>query len=140
MLNRNKGFTLIELLIVMAILGMLAAFIGPNIIDRFGESKRVAASTQMSSIEVALDTYRLDMSKYPSSLDALEKNSSNSPKWQGPYLSKGGKIPKDPWGNEYQYKKPGREGRNYDLYAFGADGREGGEKDDADVKSWNPDK
>ena len=134
MLNTSKGFTLIELLIVMAILGMLAALVGPNIIARFGESKIVAAYTQMSSIEVTLDTYRLDMFKYPNSLEALVKNTANSPKWRGPYIKKG--IPKDPWGNQYQYKKPGREGRDYDLYAFGADGREGGEKDDADIKSW----
>jgi len=134
MLNSSKGFTLIELLIVMAILGMLAALVGPKLFNQIGKGRISTAATQMSSMEVALDAYRLDMFKYPSSLEDLLKNSSNSPKWNGPYMKKG--IPKDPWGNEYQYKKPGREGRDYDLYSFGADGREGGEKDDADILSW----
>ncbi|MCK5876341.1 MAG: type II secretion system major pseudopilin GspG, partial [Candidatus Marithrix sp.] len=113
MLNSNKGFTLIELLIVMAILGMLAALVGPSLFGKVGEGRINAAATQMSSLEVALDTYRLDLFKYPKNLEALVKNSSNSSKWQGPYMKKG--VPKDPWGNEYQYKKPGREGRDYDL-------------------------
>ena len=137
MLNSNKGFTLIELLIVMAILGMLAALVGPSLFGKVGEGRINAAATQMSSLEVALDTYRLDLFKYPKNLEALVKNSSNSSKWQGPYMKKG--VPKDPWGNEYQYKKPGREGRDYDLYSFGADGRDGGEKEDADVLSWKND-
>ncbi len=134
MLNKSKGFTLIELLIVMAILGMLAALVGPSIFDKFKKGQISAASTQMSSIEVALDSYRLDLFKYPKSLEALVKNTANSPKWQGSYLRKS--IPKDPWGSEYQYKNPGREGRAYDLYSFGADGRDGGEEYDADIKSW----
>ncbi|MDM8565792.1 type II secretion system major pseudopilin GspG [Candidatus Halobeggiatoa sp. HSG11] len=137
MLSSNKGFTLIELLIVMAILGMLAALVGPSLFNKVGEGRINAAATQMSSMEVALDAYRLDMFKYPSSLEALVKNSSSNSKWQGPYMKKG--IPKDPWGNEYQYKKPGREGRDYDLYSFGADGRDGGEKEDADVLNWKTD-
>ncbi len=134
MLNISKGFTLIELLIVMAILGMLAALVGPSLFRQLDTGRISTASTQMSSIEVALDSYRLDMFKYPGSLEGLVKNTANSPKWQGSYMKKG--MPKDPWGNEYQYKKPGREGRAYDLYSFGADGRDGGEKIDADIKNW----
>ena len=137
MLNSNKGFTLIELLIVMAILGMLAALVGPSLFGKVVQGRINAAKTQMSSMEVALDTYRLDMFSYPANLEALVKNTSNSSKWQGSYMKKG--IPKDPWGNGYQYKKPGREGRDYDLYSFGADGRDGGEKEDADVLSWKTD-
>ena len=115
-----KGFTLIDLLIVMAILGLLAVLFFPMLLCGCQKISIIgSAFNQMSSIEITLDTYRLDMFKYPSSLEALVKNTANSPKWQGPYLKKG--IPKDPWGNEYQYKKPGREG---------------GEKDDADIKSW----
>ncbi|MDM8569767.1 type II secretion system major pseudopilin GspG, partial [Thiotrichales bacterium HSG1] len=98
MLSLNKGFTLIELLIVMAILGMLAALVGPSLFGKVGEGRKNAAATQMSSLEVALDTYRLDMFKYPKKLDALVKNDSSNSKWQGPYMKKG--IPKDPWGNE----------------------------------------
>ncbi|HHB93435.1 MAG TPA: type II secretion system protein GspG [Thioploca sp.] len=134
MLNTSKGFTLIELLIVMAILGMLAALVGPSLFKQLDAGKVSTASTQMSSIEAALDSYRLDLFKYPKSLEALVKNTTNSPKWHGPYLKKS--IPKDPWGNEYQYRSPGRERRDYDLYSFGADGREGGEEIDADIKSW----
>ncbi|RKZ85862.1 MAG: type II secretion system protein GspG [Candidatus Parabeggiatoa sp. nov. 1] len=131
---KQQGFTLIELLIVMAILGMLAALVGPTIFDKFIGAQRDAAATQIANIETALDTYRLDMFKYPNSLEALVKNPSSSPKWQGPYLKKG--VPKDPWGNEYQYRKPGLEGRDYDIYSFGADGQQGGEGDDADVVNW----
>ncbi len=137
MLNLSKGFTLIELLIVMAILGMLAALVGPSLFGKVDEGRIKSALTQMVSFETALEAYRLDLFKYPSSLDDLVKNNSNKPKWHGPYMSK--RIPKDPWGNEYQYKKPGREGRNYDLYSFGADGREGGEKVDADILNWKVD-
>jgi general secretion pathway protein G len=142
MLLNNKvikiqGFTLIELLIVMAILGMLAAIVGPSLMGRFGEGQRSAAKTQIANIEVALDSYKLDMSKYPSSLDELAKNSSSNPRWQGPYLKKG--LPKDPWGYDYQYRKPGSEGRSYDLYSFGPDGQEGGEGENADVVHWKSD-
>jgi len=133
-IKMHQGFTLIELLIVMAILGMLAALVGPTIFDKFFSAQRDAAATQINNIEVALDSYRLDMFKYPSSLEDLVKNNGNDPKWQGPYLRKG--LPKDPWGNEYQYKRPGREGRDYDLYSFGADGQEGGEGDNADISNW----
>lgn len=132
--RKQQGFTLIELLIVMAILGMLAALVGPSVIGKFGDAQQKTAATQISNIEMALDSYRLDMFKYPNSLEALVKNSSNNSKWQGPYLKKG--MPKDPWGNDYQYRKPGRDGRDYDLYSFGADGQEGGEGDNADVVNW----
>ena len=134
LLQHQVGFTLIELLIVMAILGMLAALVGPTIFNKFFGAQRDAAKTQINSIEVALDSYRLDMFKYPGSLEDLIKNSSNDPKWQGPYLRKG--LPKDPWGHEYQYKRPGGEGRDYDLYSFGADGQEGGEDENADIANW----
>ena len=131
--KQQQGFTLIELLIVMAILGMLAALVGPTVMGQFVKSQSKVAATQIANIEVALDTYRLDMFKYPNSLENLVKNPS-SPKWQGPYLKKG--IPKDPWGNDYQYRKPGHEGRQYDVYSFGADGQEGGEGENADIVSW----
>jgi general secretion pathway protein G len=132
--KKAQGFTLIELLIVMAILGMLAALVGPSIFRNFTKSQRGIAASQISSIEVALDSYRLDMFKYPDNLDGLVKNPASDTKWQGPYLKKG--LPKDPWGNAYQYKRPGREGRDYDLYSFGADGQEGGEGENADIVNW----
>ncbi|MEN8216308.1 MAG: type II secretion system major pseudopilin GspG [Pseudomonadota bacterium] len=131
---KQQGFSLMELLIVMVILGMLAGIVGPALWDKLGGAKHDTAATQISNIEVTLDSYRLDMFKYPSSLEELVKSNSSDPKWQGPYLRKG--LPKDPWGNDYQYRKPGREGRDYDLYSFGADGQEGGEGEDADIVSW----
>jgi general secretion pathway protein G len=133
--HKQQGFTLIELLIVMAILGMLAALVAPTLIDRIGGTQREIAATQIANIETAVDTYRLDMFKYPNSLEDLVQNTSNSQKWQGPYL-KNGVIPKDPWGNDYQYRKPGQNNRPYDLYSFAADGQQGGEGDNADVNSW----
>lgn len=133
-LKLQQGFSLMELLIVMVILGMLAAVVGPTLWNKLGGAKRDTAKTQISNIEVALDSYRLDMFKYPDSLQDLVTNTSSSSKWQGPYLRKG--LPKDPWGREYQYRKPGREGRDFDIYSYGADGQEGGEKEDADIVSW----
>ncbi len=133
-LKPQQGFSLMELLIVMVILGMLAAVVGPTLWNKLGGAKRDTAKTQISNIEVALDSYRLDMFKYPSTLVDLVTNTSGSSQWQGSYLRKG--LPKDPWGREYQYRKPGREGRDFDLYSYGADGQEGGEKEDADIVSW----
>jgi general secretion pathway protein G len=133
-LKPQQGFSLMELLIVMVILGMLAAVVGPTLWNKLGGAQRDTAKTQISNIEVALDSYRLDMFKYPSSLEDLITNTSSDSKWQGPYLRKG--LPKDPWGNEYQYRKPGREGRDFDLYSYGADGQEGGDNENADIVSW----
>ncbi len=130
----TSGFTLIELLIVMAILGMLAALVGPTIFDKFNDAQRKDAKVQISMMESALDQHRLNTDKYPDSLEGLVKNTVNNPRWAGSYLKQG--LPKDPWGNDYQYKKPGEEGREYDLWSFGADGKLSGEKGDADVTSW----
>jgi len=124
-----------ELLIVMVILGLLAAIVGPALWHTDGVDRREAvAATLISHIEVALDSYHLDTFKYPNTLEGLIKNTSNNPKWQGPYLRKG--LPKDPWGNEYQYQKPGQQGRDYDLFSFGADGQKGGTDENADVVNW----
>ncbi|MCK5525128.1 MAG: type II secretion system major pseudopilin GspG [Thiomargarita sp.] len=132
--KKQQGFSLMELLIVMVILGMLAAIVGPALWNKLAGAQRDTAKTQISNIEVALDSYRLDTFKYPNSLEALVKNASNNPKWNGPYLKKG--VPKDPWGNDYQYQKPGQDGRDYDLYSFAVDGVQGGEGDNADVVFW----
>ncbi len=132
--KKQQGFSLMELLIVMVILGMLAAIVGPALWNKLAGAQRDSAKTQISNIEVALDSYRLDTFKYPNSLEDLVKNASNNPKWNGPYLKKG--MPKDPWGNDYQYQKPGQDGRDYDLYSFAVDGVQGGEGDNADIVSW----
>lgn len=132
----QRGFTLIELLIVMIILGLLAALVAPKMFQKVGSSKQKAAKTQIAMIGTALDAFRLDTGRYPTTeegLDALQKNPGFD-KWDGPYLSKD--VPLDPWGKAYVYRFPGEHG-DYDLYSLGLDGQEGGEGENADVVSWN---
>lgn len=131
--RKQKGFTLIELLVVLAILAMLAGLVGPRVMNALGSSKSKAAKVQIEDLGAALDMYRLDVGKYPSSLEALV-TSPDSGTWNGPYLKKK-KIPKDPWGNEYQYTYPGNNG-DYDLISLGADGASGGEGENLDIVSW----
>jgi len=129
------GFTLIELLIVMAIIAMLAAIVGPSIFDKLGGAKRDGAMAQMSTLGAALDNYRLDVGKYPNSLEGLIKNDTGGTRWQSKYIRKSS-LPKDPWGNEYHYQAPGSHDNDYDLYSYGPDNQEGGEGEDADVVNW----
>jgi general secretion pathway protein G len=132
----EKGFTLIELLIVMVIIGLLAALVAPRMFGKVGKSKQKAAKAQISLFETALDTYRLDVGKYPSSdqaLQALRTRPEGVENWDGPYLPK--EIPLDPWGNPYIYTCPGEHG-DYDIISYGADGRPGGEGEDTDIVSW----
>ncbi len=126
--NRVRGFTLIEILVVMAIIGMLAVMVAPNLFRQQAGAMRDAARSQISSLETALDSYRLDMNGYPDSLSALMENESGSASWNGPYLRRD--VPRDPWGNEYVYQS---DGRSFTLYSYGADGQRGGEDDDADI-------
>ncbi|MDT8399089.1 MAG: type II secretion system major pseudopilin GspG [Pseudomonadales bacterium] len=131
-LKTTRGFTLIELLIVLAILGMLAALVGPALFGNLGKGQRAQAQTQLGSFEAALDSYRLDMGRYPDSLDSLVRNEDSRPAWAGPYLARATSVPKDPWGNDYIYQTRDN-GRNYELRSYGADGAPGGEGDDADI-------
>jgi general secretion pathway protein G len=126
----NKGFTMIELLIVMVILGLLASLVAPKFFSKLSTAERGIASTQMAAFETALDTYRLDLGAYPQKLDDLR--SGSAPRWDGPYLPKD--VPRDPWGNPYVYSIPGTEGKSYDLKSYGADGKEGGEENNADIE------
>ena len=134
-----RGFTLIELLIVMVILGLLASLVGPRLFGQLDSSKNKAARTQIEMISGALDTYRLDMSRYPSTEQGLtalfEKPSdaTQAARWRGPYLKK--RVDKDPWGNSYVYKAPG-ERAEFELSSLGADGQEDGTGDNADIHSW----
>jgi general secretion pathway protein G len=136
-IKRNAGFTLIELLIVMIILGLLAALVAPRMFGKVGTSKQKAAKAQMSLFETALDTYRLDMGKYPTSevgLEALrQKPDDTDTNWDGPYLPK--EIPLDPWGRAYVYVHPGEHG-DYDILSYGADKQPGGEGEDLDIVNW----
>jgi len=130
------GFTLIELLVVLIILGLLAALVGPRLFGRVDTARQQAAQTQIEIFSGALDTYRLDNGKYPSTdqgLQALMEKPENLPNWSGPYLKK--EIPRDPWGNEYVYKSPGEHG-DYDIISYGEDGQEGGDGNSTDIVSW----
>jgi general secretion pathway protein G len=126
----QKGFTLIELLIVMAILAMLAALVGPALFERLDKGKQSTALSQISMLEAALDSYRLDVGHYPNSLEALVADSDDEDGWDGPYLNRADEVPLDPWKNEFIYA---RVGRSYSLLSYGGDGLEGGEGPDADI-------
>src|SRR5262249_1771843 len=130
----SRGFTLIEMIVVVIILGLLAGLVAPKLFGRVGQSKQVAARTQIELLGAALDQYSLDVGTYPTSLDGLIRNPRGG-NWNGPYLKKA-VVPLDPWGNPYNYKCcPGDHG-DYDLWSDGADGRPGGTGENADVTSW----
>ncbi|MEK7990523.1 MAG: type II secretion system major pseudopilin GspG [Thiotrichaceae bacterium] len=134
-MKKSVGFTLIELLIVMAIIAMLGALVGPKVFRGFEKAKCDATFSQISSLGASLDQHRIDVGKYPSSLEGLLSNEDNNTRWDGPYLSKK-KIPDDSWNNSFIYKYPGSNG-DYDLSSLGKDGRDGGDKcPNADINSW----
>lgn len=134
-----RGFTLIELLIVMVILGLLSALVGPRLFGHVASSKTKAAKTQIELFGSALDMYRLDAGRYPTTDDGLKllwekpSDDAKAANWRGPYLKK--KVDKDPWGNPYTYVFPGQHGE-YDLSSLGGDGQPGGEGENADINSW----
>ena len=132
----QAGFTLIELLIVVIILGVLAGLVGPRLFGRVGQSRQTAARVQIELLGAALDQFKLDVGRYPSSqegLQALQQSPGNAPGWEGPYLKK--EVPRDPWGSPYQYRSPGEHGE-YDLTSLGSDGAAGGDGEATDVTSW----
>src|SRR4030042_4860432 len=134
--ERENGFTLIEILVVMIIIGLLAALVGPRFFGKVSTAKQNAAKAQIELFGTALDTLRLDVGRYPATeegLKALREKPSEMNNWKGPYLSK--EIPLDPWGRSYIYKSPGEHG-DYDLLSYGLDGVEGGEGENQDVVSW----
>lgn len=134
------GFTLIEIMVVVIIIGLLAAFIVPQIMGRVDDARVAKAKQDIQSLETALTMYRLDNSKYPTSEQGLaalvtQPTDPSIKHWRpGGYLQR---VSKDPWGNEYQYANPGAHGKEYDLFSMGADGAPGGEGIDADIGNWN---
>lgn len=126
--NRQTGFTLIEILVVMAIIAMLAAMVAPNLFRQQAGAMRDVAMTEISTLEAALDIYRLDVGEYPDSLEGLMTNESGRAAWNGPYLRRG--VPQDPWQNDYAYEA---DSRGFTLTSYGADGERGGDDDDADI-------
>ena len=136
-----RGFTLIELMVVIVILGILAGLIVPRIMGRPEQAKQVKAKIQIESLETALKLYKLDNGNYPDTQQGLQaliekpETGNIPPKWkEGGYLEKG-KLPKDPWGNDFIYLSPGLHGE-YDLTSYGADGVPGGEGKNEDINSW----
>lgn len=135
-LLRQQGFTLLELLVVMVIIGLLAGYVGPKYFAQIGKSEIKATRAQIDALEKALDQYRLDVGRYPSTeqgLNALMKQPAGETRWQGPYLRKD--VPLDPWGSAYQYRQPGEHGE-FDLFSFGKDGKAGGDGEAADITNW----
>jgi general secretion pathway protein G len=126
--GRQCGFTLIEILIVVAIIGLIATLIAPNLIGRFERSKEEITKAQIEMLSSATQSFMLDMGRLPNTLDELVN--STDPKWRGPYLSKQ-RLPKDPWGRDYQYKCPGDHGP-FDLYSLGPEGTLG----DKSITNW----
>lgn len=134
--RHGRGFTLLELLVVLVVLGLLAGIVGPKYFSQLGKSEAKVARAQIEGLAKALDLYRLDVGRYPTSeqgLVALVTRPSDEPKWDGPYLQKG--VPLDPWSREYQYRSPGEYGE-YDLLSLGKDGQLGGEGENAEVTNW----
>ncbi len=132
----QAGFTLLELLVVVAIIGLLAGYVAPRYFSQLGKSEAGVARAQIDSLEKALDQYRLDTGRYPTTeqgLNALVVKPANEPKWNGPYLRKG--LPADPWGNAYLYKIPGLRGE-FDIVSYGKDGQPGGTGDAADIGNY----
>src|SRR5579871_5367930 len=133
-----RGFTLIEIMVVVIIIGLLAAVIVPQVVNKVDEARVAKAKQDIQSLETALTMFRLDNSKYPTTdqgLTALVKQPTDPSirHWRS-YLER---VSKDPWGNEYLYVYPGTHGKEYDLYTLGADGQPGGEGVNADIGNWN---
>jgi general secretion pathway protein G len=131
--RRARGFTLIELLVVLVILTLVAGLIGPQVLNQLGGAKTKTAAVQIGEVEQSLDLFKLDVGRYPNDaegLRALVERPATAPGWSGPYLKKG--LPVDPWGGAYQYKSQGRHG-SPDVFSLGADGKPGGDSDNADI-------
>ena len=135
--RNRRGITLIELLVVVTIIGLFAALVAPKLWNKVSGAKQTVARQQITDFMTALGAYKLDTGRFPSTeqgLAALRTKPQGADRWDGPYLPKD--IPMDPWGHPYIYKFPGDHGDEPDIISLGADGKEGGEKEDADVCSW----
>lgn len=129
-----RGFTLLELLVVILIIGLLTGIVAPRFLGQIGRSETTAARAQLDAFDKALQAYRVDTGRFPSTaqgLRALVTQPADEPRWRGPYLRDD--IPLDPWGSAYQYRNPGTGTKDYDLLSFGRDRAQGGSGEDADI-------
>ena len=134
----EAGFTLVEILVVITIIGLIMALVGPRVLNYLAESKVKAARIQVESFASSLDLFYLDAGRYPSTsegLAALAARPGGIDSWNGPYLRTGA-VPNDPWGHPYIYKSPGEHGP-YDIVSYGSDGQQGGTGTAADIESWS---
>jgi general secretion pathway protein G len=128
-----RGFTLLELLVVIVIIGLLAAYVGPKYFSQLGKSEVTIAKAQIEAFDKALDSFRLDVGRYPTTeegLASLLQRPASANKWNGPYLKKD--VPQDPWGNAYVYRSPGAKG-DYEVLSYGKDGQPGGSAENSDI-------
>ena len=131
----GRGFTLIELMVVIIIIGLIAALVAPRFFGKVEQSKVKAAQAQIELFGAALDQFRLDVGRYPTTSEGLSvlREKGGMENWNGPYLKK--EVPPDPWGHPYVYTSPGAHD-DYDLVSYGADGTSGGENENQDIVSW----
>jgi general secretion pathway protein G len=135
--GRSGGFTLLELLVVMVIIGLLAGFVAPRYFAQVDKSRVKAARAQIDALDKALEQFRLDVGRLPTTeegLAALNAAPSGVTNWEGPYLKKD--VPLDPWGHAYLYAAPGTHQNDFDLLSYGRDGQPGGTGEDADITNW----
>lgn len=124
----EEGFTLVELMVVIVIIGLLATVVIINVLPATDKAAKTKAKADVATLEQGVEMYRLNKLRYPSGSEGLQAVTSEG------YVKR---LPKDPWGNAYHYAQPGRDGRQFDVYSYGADGREGGEGQDADIGNWD---
>ena len=131
--HKHAGFTLMELLVVLTILGLLMSLVGPRVLNQLGGAKTKTAAIQIKDLEQAIEIYKIDVGRFPPSLDALQEQ-RGAKGWNGPYLK--GDIPQDPWGFDYHYQYPG-DHNDFDIYSLGEDGSPGGDGEAQDVNNWD---
>ena len=139
--KKSSGFTLIEIMIVMVIIAMLAALVGPRVMGALGSSKVKSTKIQIETLAATVDAFHLDTGRFPTQAEGLQvlvENSEKAPikNWRGPYLKKN-KLPLDGWGNPFIYEIPSRHKMPFDIYSLGADGKPGGADDDAEIGNWD---